>query len=115
MSAPSRRVGSSRPSYALEILLVSFAALLLEISYTRVISFKLFYYYTYLVIGLAVWGIGWGGVIVAISRRLRRAQTETIIQWGLLLGAASVAVGYVIVATVRTDTLALQANAANGV
>ncbi len=107
MSASSQRVGSSRRSYALEILLVSFAALLLEISYTRVISFKLFYYYTYLVIGLALLGIGCGGVIVAISRRLRRAETETIVQWGLLLGAASVAVGYVIVATVRTDTLAL--------
>ncbi|HEV8206747.1 MAG TPA: hypothetical protein VGR04_08650 [Acidimicrobiia bacterium] len=107
MSASSQRVGSSRRSYALEILLVSFAALLLEISYTRVISFKLFYYHTYLVIGLALLGIGCGGVIVAISRRLRRAETETIVQWGLLLGAASVAVGYVIVATVRTDTLAL--------
>jgi hypothetical protein len=107
VSASSQRVGSSRRSYALEILLVSFAALLLEISYTRVISFKLFYYYTYLVIGLALLGIGCGGVIVAISRRLRRAETETIVQWGLLLGAASVAVGYVIVATVRTDTLAL--------
>jgi hypothetical protein len=33
-------------SYRLEIFLVSLAGLLLEISYTRVISFKLFYYYT---------------------------------------------------------------------
>ena len=107
MSASSQHAGSSRRSYALEILLVSFAALLLEISYTRVISFKLFYYYTYLVIGLALLGIGCGGVIVAVSRRLRRAETEAILKWGLLLGAASVAVGYVIVATVRTDTLAL--------
>jgi hypothetical protein len=37
---------------------------------TRVISFKLFYYYTFLVIRLALLGIGCGGVIVAISRRL---------------------------------------------
>ena len=54
MSASSQHGGTSRRSYALEILLVSFAALLLEISYTRVISFKLFYYYTYLVIGFVV-------------------------------------------------------------
>jgi MFS family permease len=80
---------------------------LLEISYTRVISFKLFYYYTYLVIGLALLGIGCGGVVVAISRRLRRAETEAILLWGLLIGAASVGVGYVVVATVRTDTLAI--------
>jgi len=92
MGSSSQGAGSSRRSYALEILLVSFAALLLEISYTRVISFKLFYYYTYLVIGLALLGIGCGGVIVAVSRGLRRAETETILRWGLLLGAASVGV-----------------------
>jgi hypothetical protein len=107
VTSSSQPVGSPRRSYALEILLVSFAALLLEISYTRVISFKLFYYYTYLVIGLALLGIGCGGVVVAISGRLRQAETESILRWGLLLGAASVGVGYLIVATIRTDTLAL--------
>lgn len=98
---------STRRGYVIEILLISFAGLLLEISYTRVISFKLFYYYTYLVIGLALLGIGTGGVLVAISRRLRRADTDTILMWGMLLGAASVALGYVIVAWIRTDTLAI--------
>jgi len=97
---------SSRP-YRLEILLVSFAALLLEISYTRFISFKLFYYYTYLVIGLALLGIGSGGVFVAISSRLRRATTDTILIWSLLLGGASVLVGYVVVARIGIDSLAI--------
>ena len=64
--------------YHLEIFLISFAALLLEISYTRVVSFKLFYYYTYLVIGLALLGIGCGSVLTSISKRLKRAQTDTI-------------------------------------
>jgi hypothetical protein len=91
-------------TYAAEILLVSFAALLLEISYTRIVSFKLFYYYTYLVIGLALLGIGFGGVLVTVSDRLRRAATETIMLWGLLLGAASVVVGYYVVATIPIDT-----------
>jgi len=40
-------------SYQAEIFLVSASALLLEISTTRLISFKLFYYYTYLIIGFA--------------------------------------------------------------
>lgn len=91
--------------YAIELLLVSFAALLLEISYTRVISFKLFYYYTYLVIGLALLGIGAGGVLVALWGRLRHAATDTVILWSLILGAASVAVGYVIVARISINTL----------
>src|SRR6187399_585646 len=73
--------------YHLEIFMISFAALLLEIAYTRVISFKLFYYYTYLVIGLALLGIGAGGVLVAVSKRLQRAGTESILMLGSLFGA----------------------------
>ena len=95
-----------RRGYHIEIFLISFAGLLLEVSYTRIISFKLFYYYTYLVIGLALLGIGAGGVLVAISRHLRRASTDAILMWSLLLGAASVGIGYLIVAVTRTDTLA---------
>jgi hypothetical protein len=96
-----------RRGYHVEIFLISFAGLLLEVSYTRIISFKLFYYYTYLVIGLALLGIGSGGVLVAISRRVRRASTDAILMWSLLLGAASVGVGYLIVAVTRTDSLTL--------
>jgi spermidine synthase len=106
-SAASAGAETSRRGYHLEIFLISFAALLLEISYTRVISFKLFYYYVYLVIGLALLGIGSGGVLVAISKRIRRAAIDTILLWALLLGAVSVGVGYLIVALVRTDTLAI--------
>jgi len=94
-------------AYQLEILLVSFAGLLLEISYTRIVSFKLFYYWTYLVIGLALLGIGTGGVLVTISKRLRSASTEAVLRWSFLLGAASVLVGYCIVAWTSIDTLAI--------
>ncbi len=103
----SENLGSRGRRYYLEILLASFAGLLLEISYTRITSFKLFYYYTYLVIGLALLGIGSGGVLVAVSGRLRRAATDRIVSWSLLLGAASVAVGYIVVAYVSVDETAL--------
>ena len=50
---------NKRPaSFLAEIFLVSFAALLLEISYTRVFSFKVSSYYTYLIIGFAMLGLG---------------------------------------------------------
>ncbi len=97
--------GRRRRSYSAEILLISFAALLLEISYTRVISFKLFYYYTYLVIGLALLGLGSGAVFVALSGRLKRATTDTILLWGTLLGAVSVAAGFLVVARTPIATL----------
>ena len=63
--------------YHLEIFLISFAALLLEISYTRIVSFKLFYYYTYLVIGLALLGIGTGGVLIVDLRSAASAPRPT--------------------------------------
>lgn len=55
-----------------EIFLISFAGILLEISYTRLISFKLFYYYTYLIIGFALLGMGSGAVLVVILPRFQR-------------------------------------------
>ncbi len=103
----ARPQAASRRAYALEIFLVSFAALLLEVSYTRVVSFKFFYYYTYFVIGLALLGIGCGGILVTISGRLRRAGTGVIVMWSMLLGAASVGVGYIVVAYVSPNTLNL--------
>lgn len=93
--------------YYFEIFAVSFAALLLEISYTRIISFKLFYYYTYLVIGLALLGIGSGAVVVAISQRVRRAPTDVVLLWSALFASISVGIGYVGVAVTKLDTIAI--------
>jgi hypothetical protein len=90
-----------------ELLLVSLSVLVLEIGYTRIISYKLFYYFVYLIIGLALLGIGAGGVAVAVSRRLREAAIDVVIFWSLLLGAVGIIVAYVIVAYVRIDTLAV--------
>ena len=61
MSEPA---APARLPYA-ETFLVSLAAILLEVDYTRVFSYKLVYYFTYVVIGLAlilVYGnTGWFG------------------------------------------------------
>jgi hypothetical protein len=93
--------------YHLEIFAVSLAGLLLEISYTRIVSFKLFYYFTYLVIGLALLGLGAGGVLVAVSERLRRSSTDAILSVSLAAGTAIVFVGYLVVAAVPINTLVI--------
>ena len=106
MNAPLlRRARSSAPTYLAEIFAISAAALLLEISYTRVISFKLYYYYTYLVIGLALLGLGSGAVVVAVSKRLDRLDTRSLLARCTLASAAGVVVGYVAVAVTPLDTL----------
>ena len=58
----------------LTAFVIGLVTLTLEIAYTRVISFKLFYYYTYFVIGLALLGLGASSAVVALSSRLRSMQ-----------------------------------------
>lgn len=101
MIAPSR----SRQRQLAVIFLVSLAGLLLEVGYTRIVSFKLWYYYTYLVLGLALLGIGSGGVLVTMWARLRAASTERVLSVCGFTGAVSVAGGYFVVARVPIDTV----------
>jgi hypothetical protein len=89
------------------IFLVSLAGLLLEVGYTRIVSFKLYYYYVYLVLGLALLGIGSGGIFVVVFPRLRRAATDTVVAWCGIVGAAVIGVGYLVVARIPIDTVAI--------
>jgi spermidine synthase len=98
---------SERRNLALRLLtvfIVGFVSLTLEIAYTRVISFKLFYYYTYFVIGLALLGIGAGSTVVALSSRLRNSDTLTLVRIGAPITAVIGVVSYAIVARLATNT-----------
>ncbi|MDQ1467125.1 MAG: hypothetical protein QOH10_1540 [Actinomycetota bacterium] len=105
MHTPQPGRAAARPKHALVIFLASLAGLLLEVGYTRIVSYKLWYYYTYLVIGLALLGIGSGGIFVVLIPRLRRASTDAILAGSSLVGAAVTAIGYVIVARIPIDTV----------
>ncbi len=104
---------SSR-SYYLDIFLISFAALLLEIGYTRLISFKLFYYYTYLIIGFALLGIGSGGVVVAVSSSIKRIELGRLMSGGSFVAALAATAGYLVIATIGIDTKAIWSGSAPG-
>src|SRR5580765_1972624 len=97
----------SRLPRALTIFLVSLAGLLLEVGYTRIVSYKLWYYYTYLVIGLALLGIGSGSVFVAVFTPVRRWSTDRIIAIASIWGAVSIAIGYLVVAVLHVNTIAI--------
>lgn len=89
------------------IFVVSVAGLLLEVAYTRVVSYKLWYYYTYLVIGLALLGLGSGATAVVLSARLRAMSTRTVVVGGSLWSAVTIVVGYLVVSYIPIETLAL--------
>ena len=99
----SHESAETKRSFYLEIFLISLAVLLLQISYTRILSFKFASYFTYMVIGLAMLGIGSGGVFVAVSSRLRTAGPEKLLPLLGLAGGVAITVGYGITASIETD------------
>src|ERR1700693_3334517 len=56
--------------------LTSFAALLLELSLTRLFSVVLFYHFAFLAISIALLGLGAGGVFAYLLKK-RLARTDT--------------------------------------
>ena len=101
------RNDSARVPQWLAIGLVCMAGLLLEVAYTRIISYKLWYYYTYLVIGLSLLGIGTGGILVVVVGPLRRAATARVVAVSSLIGAVGIAVSYAVIARLDLDTVAI--------
>src|SRR5262245_51365520 len=97
----------------LATFLVSLAVILLEVSYTRVFSYKLVYYFSYLVIGLSLLGLGSGGVAVAVLARLRHAAPARLIAGCCLVGATTVLVGYLVVARTQVNLFQLIGSARN--
>lgn len=85
-------------SFVPEIFAISLAAILLEISYTRIFSFKIYYYFTYVIIGIGLLGLGAGGVALATSRRLRDLEVDRLVSICALVGSAAVLAGYFAIA-----------------
>lgn len=83
---------------------VGFVGLSLEIAYTRVISFKIFYYYTYFVIGLALLGLGAASSVIALSSRLRAMEPLVLVRRAAPIAGLLGAVAYSIVARIGTNT-----------
>ena len=83
--------------------MVGFVGLTLEIAYTRIVSFKLFYYYTYFVIGLALLGFGAAATVVALSDRLRRREVLDTVRVLAPVVAFLGVVSYLLVARMPTD------------
>lgn len=103
-----------RPAFYPEIALASAAGLLLEIAYTRIFSFKFFYFFTYLILGIGLMGLGAGGVLVAVSKRLRELGSERLLPRTCFGGAAAVLVSYWLIAPTQLNTSRLSADPIEG-
>lgn len=78
----------------LTIFLVSFSLILLEVGYTRIYSWKVFYYFSYFILGLALLGISVGsGLVARCSQFIRDHYAETL-GWVLTGAGLTVGLGY---------------------
>lgn len=76
------------------IFLVSSAVLVFEISLTRLFSIYLWYHFAFLVISIAMLGIGSAGTVLAI--RHRNIRTDRYIPFYAVLAGVSIALSYII-------------------
>jgi hypothetical protein len=83
-----------QPAVYFAVFAASFALILLEITYTRILSFKVYYYFTYFTIGIALLGLGAGGVLIAVHRGLRSVALARLVPVCCFAGSASVVLGY---------------------
>src|SRR5258705_3193444 len=95
----------SRAAPYLEIFLFPLATILLEVSYTRVFSYKLLYYFTYVIIGIALLGLGTGGVMVALRRTLDRDDVARLVPGCALAAGVAVLVRYLVGARRQVNTV----------
>jgi spermidine synthase len=96
-----------RRQLSFEIFSASLAAILIEVAYTRVFSFKVYYYFTYLIIGIALMGLGAGAVLVTLVRRLNQAEPDRVVAGAGVGGGATILAGYYVVATTQLNASAL--------
>jgi spermidine synthase len=89
-SLTSRKIEIPEPVLLAGLGLTSFAALLLELTLTRLFSVVLFYHFAFLAISIALLGLGAGGVFAYLLKpRLAKFATRTL-AWRLCLINAAV-------------------------
>ncbi|MGH9956403.1 MAG: hypothetical protein ACREBC_04640, partial [Pyrinomonadaceae bacterium] len=76
------------------IFLISFAVLLLELLLTRIFSVTLYYHLSFMVVSLAMLGLGASGLLInLLQKRLARGNVEGVLSFAAILFATSASRG----------------------
>ena len=73
----------------LAVLLVALGVLVVEIALTRLLSFTLWYHFTYVVLAVALLGYGASGAFLACSKRLESLPPRELVHGSALLATAA--------------------------
>lgn len=61
------------------LFLNSLSIIIIEVTLTRIIAFKFFWHFSYLIISLSMLGLGAGGAFVSISKKIEFVNTENLL------------------------------------
>lgn len=96
-----------RPRLLLTIFFITFSIIMIEILYTRIFTVIYFSSFAFLMISLALFGSGLGGVFLSISKKLKQKNTTGVIKNLLLIYGISIPLVYKFSISFKIDFLNL--------
>ncbi|HMQ80754.1 MAG TPA: hypothetical protein PKE39_12615 [Ignavibacteria bacterium] len=89
------------------LMLVSLSVLMLEFTLIRVLSISLWYHFAFMIISIALLGLGISGVTIIISSRINKAEINSFLTVTSLLYAVSIVLSFVILNKIPFDPFSL--------
>jgi len=89
------------------LLLVSLSVLMLEFTLIRVLSVSLWYHFAFMIISIALLGLGISGVTIIISDKINKAEINSFLSITSLLYAVSIIVSFVAINKIPFDPFSL--------
>jgi len=89
------------------LMLISLSALMLEFTLIRVLSVSLWYHFAFMIISIALLGLGISGVTIIISSRIAKTEINSFLTVTSLLYAVSILVSFVSINKIPFDPFSL--------
>lgn len=104
---PLSKKESITGKHKIGLLLVSLSVLMLEFTLIRVLSVSLWYHFAFMIISIALLGLGISGVTIIISNRINKAEINSFLTITSLLYAISIIVSFTIINKIPFDPFSL--------
>ncbi len=93
--------------HKIALLLISLSVLMLEFTLIRVLSVSLWYHFAFMIISIALLGLGISGVTIIISDRINKAEINSFLTVTSLLFTISIIVSFVLINKIPFDPFSL--------
>jgi hypothetical protein len=89
------------------LLLISLSALMLEFTLIRVLSVSLWYHFAFMIISIALLGLGVSGITIIISSRINKSEINSFITLTALLYALSIIISFTLINKIPFDPFSM--------